>query len=105
MMQDMVASSLISVGVTRTDAVLAAMMAVVCLILLCVFIILGIDAFAGANNVSATLQSLIIFGVSRQVSNLRKQAASEANTVYKANKDDKLVETIVQRQKTLSGKL
>lgn len=105
-MKDMVRQSLISVGVTRRDAVVTAAAAVVCLILLITFIILGVDAFTGSNNVSALLQSLAIFGVSRQTSRFRQQAASESSAFADAAaKDQQLVDTIVQRQRSLSSKL
>lgn len=105
MMKGMVMSSLDGAGFTRLDAFMAAGMAVLCLILLTVFVIMGVNAFSGTNNVSATLQSLIIAGVTSQVRNARRRAASEQDSLAKDSADGKLVSSIVEKQQEVASKM
>ena len=67
MMREKLRASLMTVGVSRGEAVAATLVAVVIMILLATFIVMGINAFTTANGFIATVQSLLITATSMAI--------------------------------------
>ena len=94
MMKVKVLASLEGVGMSRREALAGAALAVISVAMLAVFIVVGVDAFTGADGVGSTIQSFLILAISRGVANSRAQAAYEAETTNK-----NIVTTVVEKHR------